>query len=186
MTTGRINQVAADTGPSTLAAPGQGRRLAAAVAGPHGWRSTSLSWQTVVCTAHSFAIVRHHGAAPDCPEEAAMLWPTPSARRRASAAPVLGGPKGPAPGLPRALRHARSSGARTIGCGWLSEWGEGWNQPRTRTIPFCQLQRVGPKTFFFYKVLTLGPLVRTHTPREWRTGGSGTQPQAACLDSLAS
>ena len=34
MTTGRINQVAADTGPSTLAAPGQGRRLAAAVAGP--------------------------------------------------------------------------------------------------------------------------------------------------------
>ena len=28
-------------------------------------------------------------------------------------------------------------------------WGEGWNQPRTRTIPFCWLQRVGPKTFIF-------------------------------------
>ena len=147
MTTGRINQVAADTGPSTLAAPGHGRRLAAA-----DGRAARV--------AQHFALVangRLHGTkvsqlfgttAP--PRTARKRRPCygrpPSARRRASAAPVLGGPKGPAPGLPRALRHARSSGARTIGCGWLL--GGGLESATYPYNPFLLVAEGWPQNFF--------------------------------------
>ena len=136
MTTGRINQVAADTGPSTLAAPGQGRRLAAA-----DGRAARV--------AQHFALVangRLHGT------KVSQLFGTTAPRRTARRRrPCYGRPLPPGGG-PQLHQYLEAQKALHPDCrapldmrarpglvlsGADGCWGEGWNQPRTRTIPFC-------------------------------------------------